>query len=338
MSQIMMSIESGGSKTICLLQTQDGQLLGWGLGGPTHHLPDEQAAQSFEQAVTMAMDSSGLAGSQISLVSYSQLGKYEALLSALAQREVAAAKLYLDDPTVALVGALCSEWGVVALSGTGSFAYGRNRQGETMLVGGLGDILGDDGSGYEIGLCGLRAALRHLEGWEEETMLAAEICREWGITEFPREAPYMNPASRTIANQAFQFMPDRYRHMIANLCRVVARCARMGDPISIAIIQQAGRKLACQVTAVCDRMDMGNEPIPIGYAGGSWRIGELLLDSFSETLEHRMKKSYRLIPQSLEPVFGVFLGTLRHMDVSWDGELISRLKRDNDFVKQAITA
>ncbi|MFC0396544.1 N-acetylglucosamine kinase [Paenibacillus mendelii] len=337
MSQIMMSIDSGGSKTICLLQTTEGELLGWGLGGPTHHLSSENASHSFIHAIKMAMEGGGVSGSHISLVSYSQLGQFEALQSALEQSQVGADSIYLDDPTVALVGALCSEWGVVALSGTGSFVYARNREGQTMLVGGLGDLLGDDGSGYEIGLSGLRAALRYVEGWEEETMLADAICKEWGISEFHKNAPFMNPVSRTIADNTFQYMPDSYRHRIANLSRIVAKCAREGDSISLAIIQQAGKKLGCQVAAICDQMDMGREPIPIGYAGGCWRIGDILIEPFQATLKLKMKKSFHLTPQALEPAFGVFLGTLRHMGVSWDGELISRLKRDNDFVKKAIT-
>lgn len=49
--------------------------------------------------------------------------------------------------------------GIVILSGTGSAAF-YIREGETAdIIGGLGSLLGDDGSGYEIGREGLRAAL-----------------------------------------------------------------------------------------------------------------------------------------------------------------------------------
>ena len=41
---------------------------------------------------------------------------------------------------------------VLILSGTGSCCYGNNPAGLTAKVGGWGHVLGDQGSGYEIGL------------------------------------------------------------------------------------------------------------------------------------------------------------------------------------------
>jgi N-acetylmuramic acid 6-phosphate etherase len=46
---------------------------------------------------------------------------------------------------------------VLILSGTGSSCYGRRESGEPVKIGGWGHILGDKGSGYEIGLRGLKA-------------------------------------------------------------------------------------------------------------------------------------------------------------------------------------
>jgi N-acetylmuramic acid 6-phosphate etherase len=52
--------------------------------------------------------------------------------------------------------------GIVIISGTGSCVYGRNGE-QTARVGGWGHVLGDHGSGYWIGLTGLRAALREYD-------------------------------------------------------------------------------------------------------------------------------------------------------------------------------
>src|SRR5262249_54935321 len=48
---------------------------------------------------------------------------------------------------------------VLVLSGTGSCCYGRNTAGKTAKIGGWGHILGDKGSGYEIGLRALKAVV-----------------------------------------------------------------------------------------------------------------------------------------------------------------------------------
>ena len=57
-------------------------------------------------------------------------------------------------------GSLASA-GIVAISGTGSNVFGVNAAGDSWRCGGWGHILGDEGSGYWIGLGAIRAALAH---------------------------------------------------------------------------------------------------------------------------------------------------------------------------------
>jgi N-acetylmuramic acid 6-phosphate etherase len=52
---------------------------------------------------------------------------------------------------------------VLILSGTGSCCFARTADNRTTRLGGWGHILGDRGSGYEIGLRGLKAAVDHLD-------------------------------------------------------------------------------------------------------------------------------------------------------------------------------
>jgi N-acetylmuramic acid 6-phosphate etherase len=48
---------------------------------------------------------------------------------------------------------------VLVISGTGSGCYGQGRDGRGVKVGGWGHVLGDKGSGYDIGLCALQAVI-----------------------------------------------------------------------------------------------------------------------------------------------------------------------------------
>jgi N-acetylmuramic acid 6-phosphate etherase len=48
---------------------------------------------------------------------------------------------------------------VLVISGTGSGCYGKGRDGRGVKVGGWGHVLGDKGSGYDIGLCALQAVI-----------------------------------------------------------------------------------------------------------------------------------------------------------------------------------
>ena len=62
-------------------------------------------------------------------------------------------------------------WGVALISGTGSLAFGRDRQGRSCRAGGWGFLFGDEGSGYAIALAGLRAAAQAADGRAPATRL-----------------------------------------------------------------------------------------------------------------------------------------------------------------------
>jgi len=64
---------------------------------------------------------------------------------------------------------------VVALSGTGSCFFGKNARGQHVKVGGWGNIVGDKGSGYEIGLRALKSVL-FISTAMEKSHRSASVC------------------------------------------------------------------------------------------------------------------------------------------------------------------
>jgi N-acetylglucosamine kinase-like BadF-type ATPase len=60
--------------------------------------------------------------------------------------------------------------GIILISGTGSICFGK-KGAEIIQVGGLGRWLGDEGSGYYIGIHALKAALEEEYGWGNPTSL-----------------------------------------------------------------------------------------------------------------------------------------------------------------------
>src|SRR5437660_1753593 len=80
----------------------------------------------------------------------------------LAQRldGLAGRVLVVPDAQAALLGALDGQAGVLILAGTGSIAVGRDDRGRWTRAGGLGPLLGDEGSGFWLGREWLRAISR----------------------------------------------------------------------------------------------------------------------------------------------------------------------------------
>ena len=79
--------------------------------------------------------------------------------------------LHFHSEPLAGLAAAMKTGGAVALSGTGSNAF-LVREGQVLsAVGGWGPLLGDEGSGYEIGLNALKAAIYSHDGRRPKSML-----------------------------------------------------------------------------------------------------------------------------------------------------------------------
>ncbi len=137
--------------------------------------------------------------------------------------------------------------GIVVYCGTGSIAGHVNVTGQLMTAGGRGVLIDDAGGGYWIATSGLRTVFRLEdrtpdEGWS--TPLGRSLSILLGGTQWPH-------VKTAIAS--------RSRGEIALLARGVAEAARLGDPLALGILRQAGAELALIADMLLDRV--GFQPI-----------------------------------------------------------------------------
>ena len=131
--------------------------------------------------------------------------------------------------------------GIVIIAGTGSNCIGRDASGHLHTAGGWGPVLGDEGSGFWIGLAATRAALRAQDALGvggPSTCLLREIEAHWNLASTGDLVALGNL-------RASSSPPD-----FASLAPVVARCAADGDAIAAGILNRAGEDLADFVTLV----------------------------------------------------------------------------------------
>ncbi|MBI3877749.1 MAG: N-acetylmuramic acid 6-phosphate etherase [Verrucomicrobia bacterium] len=168
-SALFLGIEGGGTRTVALLADGRGRLLRRREFGPANFklLTDAQLirhlraiAAAFPKPSAVAI---GLAGAR---------GEPE-----WARIRAAASRAWRDVPCHAThdleTAIAAADAGlktqdprlpqVLILSGTGSCCYGRTPDGRTARFGGWGHLLGDKGSGYEIGLRALKAVVFYLD-------------------------------------------------------------------------------------------------------------------------------------------------------------------------------
>jgi glucosamine kinase len=138
----------------------------------------------------------------------------------------------ISDVEAAYRGALGERAGVLLLAGTGSIALGRDVRGRWAREGGLGPLLGDEGSAFWIGREWLRASARRRG---------------------------RRPARR------LGRAPDAVRR-IAALAPSVLRHARRGDRAARLIVATALNALAQLVRWTADDLRL-RPPVPVSWAG-----------------------------------------------------------------------
>ena len=99
-------------------------------------------------------------------------------------------------------------------------------------------MIGDEGSGYWIGLEALRAGLRARDRGAE-TCLLKEIQEFWGLGSLGELVAYANAPVRP------QF---------AELTELVVECAGRGDRLALGVLERAGEELAGAVSLVASKM------------------------------------------------------------------------------------
>lgn len=244
---LVAAIDGGGTKTLFLLATADGTVIGIGRGGPLNALfvsPGE-AICSVQQAVTGALREAGMERGDVALLYASAPGASRDIVSAGIDGLVAPTRFETaGDEMAVLTGALVDEPGVVVLAGTGSFAVGRGRRRShesqagdgsrhevatrhTIVTrGGWGPLLGDEGSAYAIGLAALRAAALAFDSRGEHTCLCDMALDHFGA-----------PRAWALATM------NMNREQIASFAVRVSEASAAGDAVASAILTQAGRDL-----------------------------------------------------------------------------------------------
>ncbi len=295
----IMSLDGGGTKLNCLIADENGSFVGMGKGGPTnsfycsHNLIEE----SIKSAISGALNSGSINKNDICIVNAAMIigekWTIEAIKSLLHEDVILN---FLSEFDISLYGAIQEDFGGVVLSGTGSFVTVRTEK-DLVTVGGWGDALGDEGSGYYIGHKALKACAQMEDGVLPYTLIKEHIQEKYKIDTMRKMVSELSKAP--LGNQ---------RTMIASLCPIVGWCADQGDAVAINIIKKAAYYLAIQLITAIKRC--GNFDIPVTVSGGAWKTTPLFFSSLADALSKELP-GIDLRSPLFEPVVGGILLGLR---------------------------
>lgn len=164
-----------------------------------------------------------------------------------------------NDMENALYSGLLFDEGIALICGTGSVAFGKNKQGDTHKAGGWSFKEGDLGSAYDLGMRALRHVIQAFDGRDERTSFSEHVAQAIGMKD---EVDF------------FHLIQEKYleRTWIASLAPIVTEYAIKKDPIALRIVDQATYELAKAVYAVKRRLHLKDPELVIvgslGYAKG----------------------------------------------------------------------
>ncbi len=317
---LILALDAGGSSTRCMLARSDGTVLGRARAGPGNHILDglEVARTSIAAAIGQI---DATAAVRIEAIDYAVAASagvgahgegrevVEALLvEVLPGRRVRA----IGDMVAAFWGALRGGVGVVVAAGTGSVGYGRNAAGETRQVGGWGQIMGDEGSAYDIAVRALRAGARATDGRGPHTQLTEQIVAALGVGNFIEVAlrVYGEPMTRDA---------------IAALAATVAAAAARGDGVAHQVLADAGTELGVVAVTTLRTLGLGDSAAPVAYTGAVFEAGGSLLSAFRQTVTAACLNAV-ITAAEFTPVVGAFKVALEDLGLAFTPQIAATLR------------
>ena len=172
------------------------------------------------------------------------------------------------DALIALVAGAEERFGIVLIVGTGAAVYGVNRKGESARAGGWGPLLGDEGSGYWMGLRALQSIVRADDGRAQPTLLKGAVLEQLRI-----------PDSESLVHRVYQ---ELARAEIAALAPLVQQAADHGDEAAQTIIDDAVREFMRAVESVIGRLGLAGESFRLVLSGGLWTAVPVIHQDFEK--------------------------------------------------------
>jgi N-acetylglucosamine kinase len=309
MTPCVVGVDGGGTKTACEITSLDGATLAWATGGPSNY--QTIGAEATEAVLFQTIgEASRAAGGELHARALclamagvdrpDDLQAVRAIAARLLAEPVgrlhwateAAQVLIVNDAVASLVGGTGRKYGVVTVAGTGSIAFGMNTHGERRRAGGWGYLLGDEGSGYAIGLAGLRAVCRADDGRGPHTALRELVLHQ-----------YQLPAPADLISRAYG---EWGVPQIASVAPLVFQAADSGDAVARAIVEAAADELALASGAVVRSLHMADDQFEVVTAGGTWQGSALLRERFAGAVAAFAPRA-AVIPPRAEPVAGAVL-------------------------------
>jgi N-acetylglucosamine kinase len=293
----IIGIDGGGTKTIGILATEAGQLLAQVQSGPAnYHVVGETQTQTvLESVVGKLCEQAGVSRTSpirfcLGMAGLGRIADQQVIGRICDELGIRENRILTHDAHVALIGGTEKHEGVIIISGTGAIVYGINADGKEARASGWGYLLGDEGSGYDIAIQGLRAVARAADGRDDQTELTNPILNRLGLNE---------------PNELIRWVHAASRDAIANLAEIVFDTAQTMDSIAERIVDNASDELVRAAGSVIGQLEF-TEPFDVVLSGGNLIHQPMFADKLRRRFTEIQPEASVLLPKH-EPAYGAVL-------------------------------
>jgi N-acetylglucosamine kinase-like BadF-type ATPase len=274
-ARYVMGVDGGATKTLAAVLDMEAEALYLGHAGPSNQ--DAVGASSAVRALLEAADEA-IAGAAI------PPERLAAAVLAIAgtdtqavERNVRAVRsedwLVVNDVVAAWASATGTGPGIAVISGTGSNVFGVGPGGRPWRSGGWGHLLGDEGSGYWLGIQSIKAALSDRDASGPPTALSDAAPAFFGLETVEQLATYVYSKPLT-------------KGEIAALAVETAKLAEAGDAVARELFGLGARELSREIAAVIHQTGLQGS-FPLGLIGGAFAAGPMFVGPLTDAVhEH----------------------------------------------------
>lgn len=303
-----IGIDGGGTKTTCVIGTSSGEILALASGDSSNiqSKPLPEVVKLLTGLMEEVMYRSGSDFTQLktvymSLAGAARLEDKEKITQALGpwKSDYPVELVIENDAKAALAVGAWDETGIVLIAGTGSIVYAFPSSGEAPTrIGGWGYLLGDEGSGFDIGRNGISAVLKAYDGRGTSTQMT-------GLLLETLECDHPTAIISAI------YGADNVRSRIAGLSKVVFKAAANGDTVAQSILENATEQLVLLVEGAYE--DLPKSASHSLVVGGGLFQNNRFKKNFDKAIQNRMGRLTSIYP-AMPPVIGAYILALKNGD------------------------
>jgi len=288
-----LGVDGGGSKTTAVVFNEKGEFICKACGESINYY--SVGLENARQAMADIINSLSQKEFECAVIGMSALAERatEDEAKRFCDGIINSKKTIMDsDLFVALEAMEYEDECAVIISGTGSMAVCRDTDGTIRHAGGFGYILGDEGSGYSIGISAIKSAIRAAENCAPATMLTESCINFFSVDDIYGLIDLFY--EKTVS-----------RKKIASFAAEVMKCAENNDETAKNIINNEAKLLSETALSLINNK---NNQIPVGLWGGVFQHNRIFRGDFINFLNRNGFGNVNLLgfPPEIGAIFACY--------------------------------